>query len=83
MGTLRGPLQIFGGKHEVQILGSVFQTLKYVILHDAIVEMSIFIEDDDYIHYKLGWPVYFQGGHPLLLCQFSQPPVILISKITS
>ena len=57
-GGLLGALsKMVGGQHQEQILGSAFQALKYVILHTVIVEMSNFIEVDDYIHNKLGWPL--------------------------
>ena len=47
---MRDPQQFSGrGQHQVQSLGSASQTLKYVILHTAIVEMSNFRKVDDYI----------------------------------
>ena len=48
-GGLREPPQIWGGQHQVHILGSASQTPKYVILHTCNWEKSNIIEVDGYI----------------------------------
>lgn len=47
--VLSSPEQNLRDQHQVQILGSSSQTLKYIILDTAIAEMSNFIEVDHYI----------------------------------
>ena len=57
MEGLEGSSVDLGCQHQVHILGSASQILKFVILHTCIAEMFNFIEVDGYASLQDGWPL--------------------------